>query len=68
MVFILPRTIGGPQSFALLPPLNFISRYLGKKRTAASLTNQFVYIGHHIYRQDDMRPSAHILLHTASVT
>lgn len=68
MIFILPCSLGGTQRIALLATLNFVADNLGDKRTAASLTDQLVDIGHHVDRQDDMRSSGQTLLHTISVT
>ena len=50
MIFILPCALGGTQRITLLAALDFVAGYLGEERTAASLTDQLVDVGHHVNR------------------
>ena len=61
MIFILPCARCGTQSITLLATLDFVAGYLGEERTATTLTDQLVEVGHHVNRQDDMRSSAQVL-------
>lgn len=68
MIFVLPRSGRFSEGITLLPTLDFFARYLRQEGTAATPTGEFVDVGNHVNRQDDVRSSAQIPRHTPSVT
>jgi len=68
MVFVLPCSLGGAQSVALLAALDFIASHFGQKRTPAALADELVDVGNQVNRKDDVGSSAYSLRHTLSVT
>ena len=68
MIFGFPCSGSFLQDVALAAKLNFALSQLGEKRTPASLADEFVDIGNHVNRQNDVGSPAQTFPHTYSVT